>query len=284
VVADLRTLRTLAELLLRLDAVTFLGYLESLRASEAVGSVWLFHDAAHTIFEQAKRRVWAMGGGAAASKRKRAGAGGEAVRRGPGAGGALPGICSLTQTLTRCVCQLACTPRSAPRDRSVVDGEGQRLGARRSPWSRSSFLGCMAVPVNHPHLPCSSPVLQRSPALHQAGASHQPPDLPQAGCMPGAVASNQLMHARALSPGRARAGRPAAGPAAWCPCWRRCPSGPCCARCWRRAASAPRRDERRITCLDQCLVFNRCRERACGQRMRTAGSAAPGACDLGGGR
>ncbi len=144
-VADLRTLRTLAELLLRLDAVTFLGYLESLRASEAVGSVWLFHDAAHTIFEQAKRRVWAMGGGAAASKRKRAGAGGEAVRRGPGAGGALPGICSLTQTLTRCVCQLACTPRSAPRDRSVVDGEGQRLGARRSPWSAEQFLrlhGC----------------------------------------------------------------------------------------------------------------------------------------------
>ncbi len=83
VVADLRTLRTLAELLLRLDAVTFLGYLESLRASEAVGSVWLFHDAAHTIFEQAKRRVWALGGGAGAGKRKRAGAGSEAVRCSP---------------------------------------------------------------------------------------------------------------------------------------------------------------------------------------------------------
>ncbi len=83
VVADLRTLRTLAELLLRLDGVTFLGYLESLRASEAVGSVWLFHDAAHTIFEQAKRRVWALGGGGAAGKRKRAGAGGEPVRCSP---------------------------------------------------------------------------------------------------------------------------------------------------------------------------------------------------------
>ena len=71
VVADLRTLRTLAEFLLRLDAVTFLAYLESLRASEAVGSVWLFHDAAHTIFEQAKRRVWALQGAPAAGKRKR---------------------------------------------------------------------------------------------------------------------------------------------------------------------------------------------------------------------
>ena len=49
---DLRTLRTLAEYLLHLDAVTFLGYLESLRAAESVNSVWLFHDAAHTIFEQ----------------------------------------------------------------------------------------------------------------------------------------------------------------------------------------------------------------------------------------
>ena len=75
-VADLRTLRTLAEFLLRLDAVTFLAYLESLRASEAVGSVWLFHDAAHTIFEQAKRRVWALQG-APTGKRKRPASNGE---------------------------------------------------------------------------------------------------------------------------------------------------------------------------------------------------------------
>lgn len=75
--ADLRTLRTLAEFLLRLDAVTFLAYLESLRASEAVGSVWLFHDAAHTIFEQAKRRVWALQGAPTAGKRKRPASDGE---------------------------------------------------------------------------------------------------------------------------------------------------------------------------------------------------------------
>ena len=51
-VQDLRTLRALAEYLLRFDAVTFLMYLENLRATEGVTSVWLFHDAAHTIFEQ----------------------------------------------------------------------------------------------------------------------------------------------------------------------------------------------------------------------------------------
>ena len=51
-VNDLRTLRTLGEYLLCFDCVTFLAYLESLRASESVASVWLFHEAAHTIFEQ----------------------------------------------------------------------------------------------------------------------------------------------------------------------------------------------------------------------------------------
>ena len=53
-VQDLRTLRSLAEYLLRFDAVTFLMYLENLRATEGVNSVWLFHDAAHTIFEQVR--------------------------------------------------------------------------------------------------------------------------------------------------------------------------------------------------------------------------------------
>ena len=51
-VQDLRTLRALAEYLLRFDAVTFLMYLENLRATEGVTTVWLFHDAAHIIFEQ----------------------------------------------------------------------------------------------------------------------------------------------------------------------------------------------------------------------------------------
>ena len=52
IVSDLKTLRTLAEYLLILDPVTFLGYLENLRAAESINSIWLFHDAAHSIFEQ----------------------------------------------------------------------------------------------------------------------------------------------------------------------------------------------------------------------------------------
>ena len=52
IVSDLRALRTLAEHLLSFDAVTFLAYLDNLRITEGVASIWLFHDAAHTIFEQ----------------------------------------------------------------------------------------------------------------------------------------------------------------------------------------------------------------------------------------
>ena len=51
-VQDLRVLREIAQHLIHYDAVTFLTYLESLRQSEGKGSVWLFHDATHTIFEQ----------------------------------------------------------------------------------------------------------------------------------------------------------------------------------------------------------------------------------------
>ena len=43
IVADLRTLRLLAGYMLRFDAVTFLRYLETLRATEGTKSVWLFH-------------------------------------------------------------------------------------------------------------------------------------------------------------------------------------------------------------------------------------------------
>ena len=50
--SDLKTLRTLAEYLFSFDAVTFLAYLDNLRITEGVSSVWLFHNAAHTIFEQ----------------------------------------------------------------------------------------------------------------------------------------------------------------------------------------------------------------------------------------
>ena len=60
VVWDLRTLRNLANFLLRYDAVTFLRYLETLRLTEGSMSMWMFTQHAHTIFEQARRRVYAL--------------------------------------------------------------------------------------------------------------------------------------------------------------------------------------------------------------------------------
>ena len=75
IVYDLRTLRNLATYLLRYDAVTFLRYLETLRVAEGRESVWLYTDAAHTIFEQAKRRVYVLrksNAGAAAGGAQRA--------------------------------------------------------------------------------------------------------------------------------------------------------------------------------------------------------------------
>ncbi|GMH40938.1 hypothetical protein BSKO_08842 [Bryopsis sp. KO-2023] len=59
IVQDLQQLRKLSGYLLRYDAVTFLSYLERMRHVGAQ-SVWLFHDASHTIFEQAKRRVYVL--------------------------------------------------------------------------------------------------------------------------------------------------------------------------------------------------------------------------------
>ena len=53
IVNDLRTLRELATALLRYDCVTFLTLLDTLRLSEGRNSVWLFHSAAHTIFQEA---------------------------------------------------------------------------------------------------------------------------------------------------------------------------------------------------------------------------------------
>lgn len=52
--SDLRTLRELADALLRYDCVTFLTLLDTLRLSEGRGSVWLLHAAAHTIFEEVR--------------------------------------------------------------------------------------------------------------------------------------------------------------------------------------------------------------------------------------
>lgn len=46
IVADLRTLRTLGGFLLCFDPLTFLSYLDNLRATEGTKSVWLFHSGA----------------------------------------------------------------------------------------------------------------------------------------------------------------------------------------------------------------------------------------------
>ncbi|KAF3336074.1 DNA repair endonuclease UVH1 [Carex littledalei] len=57
-VSDLRTLRKLLDYLVRYDAVTYLKYLDTLRVSEGVRSMWIFADSSHKIFELAKRRVY----------------------------------------------------------------------------------------------------------------------------------------------------------------------------------------------------------------------------------
>lgn len=57
IVSDLRTLRELADALLRYDCVTFLTLLDTLRLSEGRGSVWLLHAAAHTIFEEVRLSI-----------------------------------------------------------------------------------------------------------------------------------------------------------------------------------------------------------------------------------
>lgn len=59
-VSDLKTLRNLADYLLRYDAVTFLKYLDTLRVAEGVRSVWMFANPTHKIFELAKRRVYQL--------------------------------------------------------------------------------------------------------------------------------------------------------------------------------------------------------------------------------
>lgn len=60
IVADLRTLRSLAGLLNKLDPITFLNYLDTLRVTEGTRCAWLFHSAAHTVFEAAKARVYSL--------------------------------------------------------------------------------------------------------------------------------------------------------------------------------------------------------------------------------
>lgn len=42
----------------RYDAVTYLKYLDSLRASESFRSVWIFAESSYKIFDYAKKRVY----------------------------------------------------------------------------------------------------------------------------------------------------------------------------------------------------------------------------------
>lgn len=65
-------LRDLAERLLQFDAVTFLQYLENVRAVEGGRSTWMFHSAAHIVFAEARRRVYRVA--YAGDKRKRSSA------------------------------------------------------------------------------------------------------------------------------------------------------------------------------------------------------------------
>lgn len=61
-VDDMKTLRNLANYLLKFDAVTYLKYLENLRVTDGSKSAWMFHSAAHVIFEAAKNRVYKIEG------------------------------------------------------------------------------------------------------------------------------------------------------------------------------------------------------------------------------
>ena len=59
-VRDLRTLRRLADLVLKVDAVSFLKHCEMLKATERHDSLWMLADAAGEIFKRAKDRVYRL--------------------------------------------------------------------------------------------------------------------------------------------------------------------------------------------------------------------------------
>ena len=59
-VRDLRTLRRLADLVLKIDAVSFLKHCEMLKVTERYDSYWMFSDAAGEIFKRAKDRVYRL--------------------------------------------------------------------------------------------------------------------------------------------------------------------------------------------------------------------------------
>ncbi|KAG1666401.1 hypothetical protein FOA52_006510 [Chlamydomonas sp. UWO 241] len=142
VVRDLRTMRHVAAALLAHDSVTFLSFLEdamrhrsrrvdrraeelapvnacwtlSLRQSEGRGCVWLFHDAAHTLFDMARRRVY--------------------VYRAPQQGGATCGGTSGTGAAGA-----AAAPPSAPADAA----QGPQKGVRKRKAAPSSATAAAAT-------------------------------------------------------------------------------------------------------------------------------------------
>lgn len=62
IVSDLRTLRALGSYMLRFDPLTFLTYLDNLRATEGTKSVWLFHSGEDGAVAGKGLRVWVVGG------------------------------------------------------------------------------------------------------------------------------------------------------------------------------------------------------------------------------
>ncbi|KAF3793006.1 DNA repair endonuclease [Nymphaea thermarum] len=62
-VYDLQSLRRLADYLVRYDSVAFLRYLDSLRVSEGIRSVWMFAASSQKIFELAKKSVYRLAKG-----------------------------------------------------------------------------------------------------------------------------------------------------------------------------------------------------------------------------
>lgn len=83
---DLGTLQRLLEYLFNYDCVTFLSYIEMLRATEGRGCLWLLVDSASKIFQHAERRVFKLlrtaGTGGGSRGRGRAGRGGGRKGRG----------------------------------------------------------------------------------------------------------------------------------------------------------------------------------------------------------
>ena len=55
---DLKTLRKLLDYLGRYDAVTYLKYLDALRVSEGMRSVWIFSSLSHSVFYFSKKLVY----------------------------------------------------------------------------------------------------------------------------------------------------------------------------------------------------------------------------------